>query len=62
MHCLRKGDVFPDTDAGLLNGLIEVTKLDHKPNTDYLMQLKQRWGCWCVVMLHFIFGVHCTKK
>lgn len=57
MGCLRKGDAFPDTDAGLLNGLIEVTKLDHKPNTDYLMQLKQRWGCWCGYATFYIWRV-----
>ncbi|MEO5288805.1 DNA-3-methyladenine glycosylase 2 [Limosilactobacillus allomucosae] len=55
MRCLRYGDAFPQTDAGLLNGIKLIQQLDEKPSKQQMRKLHQQWGQWSSYATFYIW-------
>lgn len=55
MRCLRMGDAFPMADIGLLNGIKKIQGLSGKPDRQYLLKLKSRWGRWASYATFYIW-------
>lgn len=55
MRCLLRGDAFPKTDVGLLNGVKTLEGLDNKPSPEHMDMLQHKWGKWCNYATFYIW-------
>lgn len=55
MRGLRYGDAFPQSDAGLLNGIKLIEHLDEKPTVQEMERLHKRWKDWSSYATFYIW-------
>jgi DNA-3-methyladenine glycosylase II len=52
---LGRWDVLPATDAGLINGVRRAYGLDHRPSTDEITLLGERWRPWRGLATYYLW-------
>jgi DNA-3-methyladenine glycosylase II len=52
---LGRWDVLPATDAGLINGIRQAYHLDHRPSTEEITRLGERWRPWRGLATYYLW-------